>query len=67
LTLSQSSTCAATLDDLVRRALRHVAAALGVQAVAEKDVVANRNGQRIGPLEDHSDLLAHLDQFDAGS
>jgi hypothetical protein len=52
------------LDDLVRRSLRHLATALGVQPVAEENVVADRDGQWVRALEDHSDLLAHLHQFD---
>ena len=31
--------------------------------VTEKHVVADRQRQRIGPLEHHADLLAHLHQF----
>jgi hypothetical protein len=34
-----------------------------MEAVAEEDIVANRDGQRVGALEHHAHLLAHLDQF----
>jgi hypothetical protein len=36
------------LDDLVGGALVYVTTALGVQTMTEKNIVANRNGQRIG-------------------
>ena len=35
-----------------------------MQPVAEEDVVADRQGQRVRALEDHADLLAHLDELD---
>ena len=56
------------LDDLVLARARAPAAApaLAVQVVAEDHVVADRDRQRVGALEDHADLLAHLDQLDVG-
>jgi len=32
-------------------------------AQAEQDVVADRQRQRVGPLEDHAQLFAHLDEL----
>ena len=39
-------------------------AALVMDAQAEDDVLVDRDGQRIGPLEDHADGLAQFDQRD---
>ncbi len=38
-----------------------------MRLVTEQHVVADRDRQRIGPLEHHADLLAHLHQLDAGA